>query len=415
MQFYRKLTIIFIVISLLFGLNLNFTFAASSYQELENSKNQLESIDQKQDQVKDKIKALNQQKSTLAGQAEQIDNRIDSINSQISVIDEDLDATTEKRIVKENQLGKLNSSLNNTIARLEQTKKELAIAQRTLKSRVVNFYKYGGTNNYFEVVLNSRDFSDFINRITYIQIVIQQDNQIVKKINKTKKEITVIKKRVEKNRNQVANATSELLSQEARIESLKKSRVYTQNLAEQELTSKNTLIAKTKKNIAVAAEYEDQLERDSQKLIGVIQSLQSKLSQPTGGSVTGTGQFIWPVNGRISDYFGPRKKHPVTGKPRFHYGIDIAARGGTPIKAADSGTVIYSGWFGGYGKTVIINHGDGISTLYAHASSLIASEGQSVSKGQTVARVGSTGLSTGNHLHFEVRVNGAPKNPLGYL
>lgn len=414
MQFYRKLTIIFIVISLLFGLNLNFTFAASSYQELENSKNQLESIDQKQDQVKDKIKALNQQKSTLAGQAEQIDNRIDSINSQISVIDEDLDATTEKRIAKENQLNKLNSSLNNTIARLEQTKKELAIAQRTLKSRVINFYKYGGTNNYFEVVLNSRDFSDFINRITYIQIVIQQDNQIVQKINKTKKEITAIKKRVEKNRNQVANATSELLSQEARIESLKKSRVYSQSLAEQELASKNNLIAKTKKNIVIAAEYEDQLERDSQKLIGVIQSLQSKLSQPTGGNVSGTGQLIWPVNGRITSYFGYRT-HPILGTKRFHAGLDIAAPGGTPIKAADSGTVIYSGWFGGYGKTVIINHGNGLSTLYAHCSSLNVSENQSVSKGQTVSFVGSTGLSTGNHLHFEVRVNGTPKNPLGYL
>ena len=130
--------------------------------------------------------------------------------------------------------------------------------------------------------------------------------------------------------------------------------------------------------------------------------------------IKGTGLFAFPSNAPTSSPFGWRV-HPILGYRRFHAGLDFAASYGSTIRAADSGTVIFAGWYGGYGRTVIINHGGGITTLYGHASELYVSEGQTVQRGQAIASVGSTGLSTGPHLHFEVRRNGTPVNPADYL
>ena len=131
-------------------------------------------------------------------------------------------------------------------------------------------------------------------------------------------------------------------------------------------------------------------------------------------AVSGSGRFIYPVNGRISSNYGYRV-HPISGARRLHAGMDIAAGTGTPIGAAGNGTVIFAGWRGGYGNCIMIDHGGGIVTLYGHQSSLATSVGQSVSTGQTIGYVGSTGYSTGPHLHWEVRVNGSPVDPRGYV
>ena len=126
-----------------------------------------------------------------------------------------------------------------------------------------------------------------------------------------------------------------------------------------------------------------------------------------GGTGKGTGQMVWPVNGPVTSTFGWRI-HPIFKVRKFHTGIDIAAGSGTPIAAADSGAVIFAGWMTGYGNVVVIDHGKGISTLCAHMSSIAVGNGATVARGQTVGAVGTTGYSTGPHLHFEVRVDGQP-------
>ena len=130
--------------------------------------------------------------------------------------------------------------------------------------------------------------------------------------------------------------------------------------------------------------------------------------------VQGTGQLGWPVSGEITSPYGYRV-HPIWGTTIYHSGIDIGVDEGTPVHAADSGVIVWSGWMGGYGYAVVIDHGNGLSTLYGHNSELAVDEGQSVSKGQVVAYAGSTGNSTGPHVHFEVRENGDPVDPMGYL
>ncbi|MBQ4419512.1 MAG: M23 family metallopeptidase, partial [Synergistaceae bacterium] len=124
--------------------------------------------------------------------------------------------------------------------------------------------------------------------------------------------------------------------------------------------------------------------------------------------------YRWPVMGRINSPFGWRQ-HPITKRANFHTGIDIKADRGTVIRSAGSGKVVYSGWMGGYGKVLVIEHNNGQSTLYAHCSTLLVKQGESVSQSENVARVGTTGQSTGPHLHFEVRVSNSPVNPLKYL
>ena len=135
-----------------------------------------------------------------------------------------------------------------------------------------------------------------------------------------------------------------------------------------------------------------------------------------GGSVAvqSTGSMIWPASGPITSSFGWRI-HPIYGSSIFHSGVDIGADYGDTVAAADGGVIIYSDWMSGYGKTIIIQHANGITSLYGHCSALLVSTGQRVNKGQAIARVGSTGNSTGPHLHFEVRVNGSPVNPGNYL
>ncbi|MEM9710907.1 MAG: peptidoglycan DD-metalloendopeptidase family protein [Actinomycetota bacterium] len=167
---------------------------------------------------------------------------------------------------------------------------------------------------------------------------------------------------------------------------------------------------------ALTAEI-DALEATEAELTSVIARAQAEIeaanrprpsSSSGGGGGGGSGQLSWPASGTLTSGFGPRWG-------RMHQGIDIAAPTGTPIAAADGGVVIHSGGLGGYGQTVIIDHGGGIVTLYAHMSERIAGNGQSVSSGALIGRIGSTGNSTGPHLHFEVRVNGAAQNPLNYL
>ena len=286
-----------------------------------------------------------------------------------------------------------------------------------LNRRVRAIYMHGQLN-YLEVILGANSFSDFANRVELLKRVIRSDYNLILEIQKQKAAIEAKKAQLEEDKRQLDALAAE--AEKTRQEIAKKK-------AEQQ-----KVLDAAKSNKAAAAQMEQDLNAQLASVRNLIQqrlaaaeaarqaAQQQAASDDEGGGgsddnyVQGTGAMGWPCSGPITSPFGYRT-HPIFGTTIFHAGIDIGVDYGTPIHAADSGVVVYSGWISGYGNAVIIDHGGGISTLYGHNQSLAVSEGQSVSKGSVIAYAGSTGNSTGPHCHFEVDVNGSPVNPMGYL
>ena len=241
--------------------------------------------------------------------------------------------------------------------------------------------------------------------------IIQSDYSLILEIQDQKAKIEAKKAELEQDRARLDALAEEAKTVQAEVAKKK---------AEQQRVLDNA-----KANKAAAAQMEQDLIARSNAVKDLIQerirqaeAARQAQQEESGGSddnyVQGTGQLSWPCSGVITSPYGYRT-HPIFGRTIYHSGMDIGVDYGTPIHAADSGTVIYSGWISGYGNAVIIDHGGGMQTLYGHNQSLNVSEGQSVSKGDVIAFAGSTGNSTGPHCHFEVEINGQAVDPMGYL
>ncbi|MEM8809663.1 MAG: peptidoglycan DD-metalloendopeptidase family protein, partial [Cyanobacteria bacterium P01_G01_bin.38] len=240
------------------------------------------------------------------------------------------------------------------------------------------------------------DLNEFLDRRYQLKRVYESDRAFLSDLKARSDELVRQQQSVEAQKNSIALLRQQLLAQRDQFSA--------------QAQQQTQLIGRLQENRSALQAAEAQLAKDSESLGTLIRQ---KVAATTGG-IVGTGQMIFPTAGSITSRFGPRI-HPVLGYRRFHAGVDFGASHGTTIIAADSGQVIFSGWYGGYGNAVIVDHGSGLTSLYGHTSKLLVSEGQSVQQGQAIAKVGSTGLSTGPHLHFEVRRNGSPVNPMEFL
>ena len=237
-----------------------------------------------------------------------------------------------------------------------------------------------------------------MDRIYYQNLIIQSDKKKMQAYREEARQIAVLKQKLEVEKRELSGIIRVIDKENSKIKST--------------ISQNRKMIEKIQKDKSAYERSERELKRQSDSLANII----SKSTKNSGVSVG--GGFIMPVAGRISSPFGWRT-HPIFKSRTFHSGIDIAAPMGTPIKAANAGKVIYSGWYGGYGRVVILDHGSctgqPTTTLYAHQSKQKVTVGQNVVRGQIIGLVGSTGYSTGPHLHFEVRINGKPSNPNNYL
>lgn len=269
---------------------------------------------------------------------------------------------------------------------------QIARKSSGLKQRIREIYK-SGSGGLLDIIFASKSMSDFINRAYYFERIIDHDAQLIDNI---RQQVDTIKR----TRVQLKSANEEIKDAVKVIEAGK--REITRSSAEKErlyqyLRSRRRDYEKRVK----------QLEASSVEIERFIKS--RNVSQAVS-----TGRFSWPIKGRITSRFGYRR-HPLFGGLSLHTGLDIAASYGKPIFSADGGEVIFSGWWGGYGKVVVMDHGKGYTTVYGHMSRIYMQTGQRVDKAQPIGLVGSTGFSTGPHLHFEVRYNGKPVDPLAYL
>ena len=342
--------------------------------------------------------SLSEQIGDLDGRLAAIQRRLDGLGDQIAAVEERLSVTRDKlRILrKELRLKKLE---------LAEAQAELELEQRNFAERAVLSYKSEDLD-YVDVLLASSDFEDLISRVNVIHDLLGGNNALVGGLETTRDKVDAEKRSIAKREGDVAAAALVLQEKSDELTALRAAQAASQAAAIAVRRQKTGALKGVNQDLAELERQEDQLLAESQALTGVITG--------STGSGQGTGSLSWPVSGPVTSPFGWRI-HPILGYKKFHTGIDIGVGYGTPIHAADGGAVIYATWMGGYGNVIIVDHGDGLSTLYAHQSSLAVGTGARVTRGQTIGYVGSTGFSTGPHLHFEVRVNGNPVDPMGYL
>jgi len=363
-----------------------FLAGQATAQNSSTLRSQLRANQKKIAAVKVELKEANRREKEITDKLSVTKKRKDKAEDELAVVQSKLDVAQEK-------LRKLKMRIRRTTIRLLR-------AQRALEGRLREIYMEGEVS-YLAVLLQSDDFTDFLNQADYLKLIVRSDAQLINSVKKHKSDLDVQRKTA---RETVIELTKLRATKKDRVDALARLKAAQEDLYARLQAHQKRLSSRVDALEEISAKKEAQLQAYIRQ-----QSVPGYVPVPRSA-----GAYIYPVNGPVTSSYGYRV-HPIRGTTRLHTGMDFGVGYGVPILAADNGVVIHSGWYGGYGNTVILDHGGGFTTLYAHASSLAVSAGQTVKQGQTVSRVGSTGMSTGPHLHFEVRYNGNPINPLSRL
>ncbi|MDX1621339.1 MAG: M23 family metallopeptidase, partial [Nitriliruptorales bacterium] len=290
--------------------------------------------------------------------------------------------------------------------RLARAQEELAVNQDRFKNRVAATYKYGSVS-YASVLMDSHNVSEFLNTKKYVQSVMDDDRDVIRLVADATRDLVELRARADRIREDLGREEDAAADLAAAVEDATRRQRELTARVEQERASRASLVAQLESQQADYENLVESLEAESAALEEELKKLTSI------GTAPGPGGLFWPTNGYKTSDYGWRT-HPIFGSRRMHTGVDISGSTGQPIIAAAGGTVVHAGWRGGYGLAVVIDHGGGMATLYAHQSSIAVGTGQHVDGGQVIGAVGSTGYSTGPHLHFEVRINGEPQNPMNW-
>lgn len=368
--------------------------------------------------------------SDAKSKSEEIETQIESNKAKVSELEENRDNILSEISELDNNMDKLYSEVNNLEAQISQStnkieeleersselKKELEVSKKIMDKRLRVLYKNNGTS-YIEILLSAEGFSDFFEKIDIINTLISFDNEEINKFKANQEELDKNIKASSEEKKTLENAKAIV---DANLEELNGKK-----------DEKTKLMAKAENELGTAEKLLAQNEAESKEILASITAMEKAASRPSrGGSISqsntkpsnsGSSSSQVSTNGMysitgtryaITSPFGYRTS-PVGRGQEFHKGIDIGAPYGAPVYSLKAGTVTYAGWMEGYGKVVVVSHGD-ISTLYAHNSSLSVSPGQTVAGGQQLSNVGSTGWSTGPHIHFEVIKNGTNIDPAPY-
>ncbi len=349
-----------------------------------------------------------------------ISQQLESVQYSISRVRGDLDA--------------LDSAIAQTQLRLAIRKRQLAAAQASLdrhrdalNHRVVDVYEYGSASSYLDVLLSATSFVDFIERWDFVRAILRSDSQLISTVNSEQARYETLVLGLESTQAALVREQEDELARKQELGLLADQRRSLLAIA----STQRSIIAQQVyelEGLSAAEEArlqalirEKQREDEAVTLRARYEACQARRMAAMAAGLAppvctefGPVVFAWPVRGPITSPFGMRVD-PITGRYALHSGIDIGADYGTPIQAAADGVVLYASWYGGYGNAIILDHGSGLSTLYAHCSAMYVSVNQHIQRGQVIGAVGATGYATGPHLHFEIRVNGVPVNPLTRL
>lgn len=380
----KKKMMIFLII-IITCCSITFSFA-SNVSDLENKQNEAQNGKEDVTEELEDVKA--EKNETLS--------KIEELSTQIADSQQEVDKLVA-------QVKELEASIAKSTQEIKVAEDKYNEQQKALEDRIIAQYKAGKTT-YLDVLLNSTSLSNFISNYYLVGKIAKIDKQLLEDISKEKERIEIEKQKLEQEKitAKTAKATAE------------KENVKLKNIKAQ----KNSQVAKLSDQEQSLQQQIEEYDRKMNDLEAQIKAAQANNNNNGSTNVTYNGVMKWPVpsSGKITSTYGMRI-HPIYGVPKMHNGIDIGgADWGAPFVAADDGIVIKAADTGdGYGKCVVIDHGGGVSTLYAHGSAIYVTKGQKVTRGQDVLAIGSSGNSTGKHAHFEVRINGKPVNPLPYV
>jgi murein DD-endopeptidase MepM/ murein hydrolase activator NlpD len=370
-------------------------------------------IDDRISSLNSKIAHAKTQEGVLTQQITVVDAKITSLQDDVARAQNRLNTLEGQLATSQRRLDRMTAVFAQQTRKLEQLRRDYAVALARLERRVVDAYETPSVN-VLDVVLAATSMSSMLSDIEYVHQIGKQDKQISDQLHTAKKEMHAARERTRVLKRRVAEETAAIRARTEEQQSVTQQLVSTQQQLETAVDSKRATLSSIKVNEKSFVEEANALQAMSAALAAKIQAAARSAPATSSGSGTPSASgFIWPVNGPITSPFGSRCLG--NGDCSFHPGIDIAAPAGTAIKAAAGGTVIYAGWLGGYGNLTVIDHGNGLATAYGHQSSIGVANGASVAQGQVIGYVGCTGYCFGAHLHFEVRVNGEPVNPLNYL
>lgn len=371
---------------------------ASKIDDAKGDKNDLEN---KKSKAEQQLNSLSSEKQAIKDYVIKLDNKLAKLDVKITKLNKQLDETQ--------------TSLDKTEVELKGAKEDEKNQYFTMKKRIKFMYENGDTA-YIEAIFSANSFGDLLNRAEYVSDISEYDHNMLLRLRETKDEIAATESSLKKQVSRYEALSEEMEEEQADVSKL----VDDKN---KQMEKYNKKIRKTK---SLLKEYEAGLAEQEKLIARLEKEARQAQNNSSGGSSDNSssdenipdsgGQFIWPCpsSSNITSPYGYRI-HPITGRKKLHSGVDIGAPTGASVLAAGSGTVILSEYSSSAGNWIIIDHGGGLSTVYMHNSSLVARRGDHVKRGELIARVGSTGMSTGSHLHFSVRVNGNYVNPMPYV
>ncbi len=384
-------------------------------RQLKEIEKQRQQAEQEAAMAKKQMTQIQYERAAVVSDLKEINYSVQEAEAEINYLRNEIEKVAQRMMELDVQIEQTNAELNQTIEELEAAEERVEARDDLLKARVRLMYTNGFVS-YLDVLLSSTDFSDFLDRYNALTSIVNQDKEILE-ANERDRDLIVLKKQEKELRQQ------ELELVFAQKEIIKQNLMYKEEDKEvliSSLSMQQQSLAQKEHELHSKEEALEQISEEQEKLLIQLASRKSALEAEKNGEVTPTnGKFGYPLPKTypLTSNFGYRID-PITGaKGAYHKGMDFGAPGGTDILAAETGKVIVAQWWGGYGNCVIIDHGGGIWTLYAHmkSNSMTVSEGDIVTRGDKIGEVGTTGRSTGNHLHFEVRKNEVAVNPKDYI
>ena len=363
------------------------------------------SVEERLDRTENKIDRVNQKRGVLSGEIDALNGRIRTIETQVAALRVEERAAERRLADKQAELDEAEEELNDAYRELKILAKKLEISLDTLRDRLVAIYE-AGTTEVSDLVFASEDYGDLIERSEYIEQIQNSDEKLIVRVRELRDrqktlvlKLKTVKERIEAVRDEIAEEEEALATARAAVQKRESSLVAARGKRRSALSQLDDRVGRLEN---IRADLQAEIQAEIMAASGVSTLPAGPMSAPSAAGL------VWPLSGTVTSGFGYRWG-------RMHEGIDIAVPEGTPVRSAKGGTVILASYYGGYGNYICVDHGGGLSTCYAHLSGYASSTGQRVSRGQVIGYSGNTGSSTGPHLHFEVRINGAAQDPMAYL